>query len=141
MALREIQEKIKNLPSLKYYDIEEFVKFDGDADNLTKELGNSDIKTSQLRKFFAAIKEIELYAKEKGQWDETAKVKFYLLMPKLAYANGRDVISDKFFKFMKVVMGKVGSGNEEDTLEDFYRLVQFLESIIAFYKVNNPRSN
>ncbi|WP_297982836.1 type III-A CRISPR-associated protein Csm2 [uncultured Methanobrevibacter sp.] len=140
MALREIQDKIKRLPSLKYYDIEEFVKFDGDADKLTKELGDKDIKTSQLRKFFAAIKEIELYTKEKGQWDETTKVKFYLLMPKLAYANGRDVISDRFFNFMKVVMGKVGSGKEEDTLEDFYRLVQFLESIIAFYKVNNPNS-
>ena len=140
MALEEIQTKINKLPSLKYYDIEEFVKFDGDADRLTQDLNDKDIKTNQLRKFFAAIKEIELYTKEKGIWDETAKVKFYLLMPKLAYANGRSVISNRFFKFMKVVMGKVGSGKEEDTLEDFYRLVQFLESIIAFYKVNNPNS-
>ena len=138
--LDRVKEKISGLKSLKYYEVEEFVKFDGDADKITKELGNSDIKTSQLRKFFAAVKEIELNIKEKNEWDEKAKMDFYLLMPKLAYANGRDVISDRFFDLMKVTMEKVGSGNEEDTLDDFTRFVQFLEAIVAFYKVNNPRA-
>ena len=102
MALEEVKNKIKGLKSLKYYEIEEFVKFDGDADEITKELGNNDIKTSQLRKFFAAVKEIEMYVKDNKIWDDKAKMDFYLLMPKLAYANGRDVISDRFFELMKV---------------------------------------
>lgn len=140
MALEEVKNKIKGLKSLKYYEIEEFVKFDGDADEITKELGNNDIKTSQLRKFFAAVKEIEMYVKDNKIWDDKAKMDFYLLMPKLAYANGRDVISDRFFELMKVTMGKVGSGDEKDTLDDFLRFVQFLEAIVAFFKVNNPRS-
>lgn len=134
MALKEIQDKIEKLPSLKYYDIEEFVKFDGDADRLTDDLGEKDIKPTQLRKFFSALKEIELYVKDNG-WDDTAKVNFYLLMPKIAYAKGRKVISQRFYIFMKTAMNRVGSGKKEDTLEDFYRLVQFLESIIAFYKL------
>jgi len=138
--LQKVKEKIKNLPSLKYYEVEDFVKFDGDADNITKELGNSDIKTSQLRKFFAAIKDIDIYLKEKKKWYEEDKMQFYLLMPKLAYANGRDVIGDKFFELMKISMEKVGSGKEEDTLVDFKRFTQFLEAIVAFYKVNNPKS-
>lgn len=140
MALEEVKNKIKGLKSLKYYEIEEFVKFDGDADEITKELGNNDIKTSQLRKFFAAVKEIEMYVKDNKIWDDKAKMDFYLLMPKLAYANGRDVISDRFFELMKVTMEKVGSGDEKDTLDDFLRFVQFLEAIVAFFKVNNPRS-
>lgn len=139
--LERVQEKIKNLNSLKDYDIEDFVKFGTDADKITKELGKEDIKTSQLRKFFAAVKEIELYVKSNGdKWDEKAKMKFYLLMPKIAYAKGRKVISEDFYNLMEVTMSKVGSGNEEDTLEDFKRFVQFLESIVAYYKVNNPSS-
>ena len=140
MDLEDVQNKIKGLKSLKYYEIEDFVKFDGDADNITKEEKNNDIKTSQLRKFFAAVKEIEMYVKDKRVWDDKAKMDFYLLMPKLAYANGRDVISNRFFKLMKITMEKVGSGNKEDTLDDFLRFVQFLEAIVAFFKVNNPRS-
>lgn len=140
MALKDVQDKIKGLKSLKYYEIEDFVKFDGDADNITKELKNNDIKTSQLRKFFAAVKEIEMYVKDKRVWDDKAKMDFYLLMPKLAYAKGRKVISPKFFNLMKTTMEKVGSGNKEDTLDDFLRFVQFLEAIVAFFKVNNPSS-
>ena len=137
--LQNVKEKIKNLPSLKYYEVEDFVKFDGDADKITNELRNS-IKTSQLRKFFAEIKDIDIYLKDKDIWDEKAKMDFYLLMPKLAYANGRDVIGDKFFELMKISMEKVGSGKEEDTLVDFKIFTQFLEAIVAFYKVNNPKS-
>ena len=64
-------------------------------------------------------------------------MQFYLLMPKLAYAKGRKVIDNKFFELMKISMEKVGSGKEEDILDDFKRFVQFLESIVAFYKVKN----
>ncbi len=134
--LQKVKEKIKNLPSLKYYEVEDFVKFDGDADKITNELRNS-IKTSQLRKFFAEIKDIDIYLKDKKKWDEKAKMQFYLLMPKLAYAKGRKVIDNKFFELMKISMEKVGSGKEEDILDDFKRFVQFLESIVAFYKVKN----
>lgn len=138
--LDRVKEKINNLKSLKYYEVEEFVKFGGDADKITQQLGNSDIKTSQLRKFFAAVKEIELNLKEKNEWDEKVKMDFYLLMPKLAYAKGRRVIGDEFFDLMKITMEKIGSEDKKDILEDFSRFVQFLEAIVAFYKVNNPKS-
>lgn len=138
--LKDIQKKISKLPSLKYYEIEDFVKFDGDANIITKELGNTDIKTAQLRKFFAKVKEIELQLRDTKKWDDGVKIKFYSLMSKLAYAKGRDVISERFFDLMKITMIKVGSGKEEDTYEDFIIFVQFLESIVAFYKFNHPKS-
>lgn len=137
--LQRVKEKIKNLPSFKYYEVEDFVKFGGDADKITNQLKTSDIKTSQLRKFFAAIKDIELHIKEK-KWDEQAKMDFYLLMPVLAYANGRKVISDEFFALMKISMEKVGSGKTEDTIDDFNIFVKFLEAIVAFYKFHRPNS-
>ena len=129
----EVTKKINKLNSLKEYDVDDFVRFDGDVDILTRELEDDDIKTTQLRKFFAAVKEINLETKTKT-WNEL-KVKFFLLMPKLAYAKGRKLISKDFYKLLESAMNKVQSK------EDFNRFVEFLEAIVAFYKANKPRSS
>ena len=128
----EVTKKINKLNSLKEYNVDDFVRFDGDVDILTRQLKNDDIKTTQLRKFFAAVKEINLETKTKN-WNEL-KVKFFLLMPKLAYAKGRKLISEDFYKLLESTMNKVQSK------EDFNRFVEFLEAIVAFYKANKPRS-
>lgn len=129
----EVTKKINKLNSLKEYDVDDFVRFNGDVDILTRELEDDDIKTTQLRKFFAAVKEINLETKTKT-WNEL-KVKFFLLMPKLAYAKGRKLISEDFYKLLESAMNKVQSK------EDFNRFVEFLEAIVAFYKANKPRSS
>lgn len=129
----EVTKKINKLNSLKEYDVDDFVRFDGDVDILTRELEDDDIKTTQLRKFFAAVKEINLETKTKT-WNEL-KVKFFLLMPKLAYAKGRKLISKDFYKLLESAMNKVQSK------EDFNRFVEFLEAIVAFYKANKPHSS
>lgn len=129
----EVTKKINKLNSLKEYDVDDFVRFNGDVDILTRQLKNDDIKTTQLRKFFAAVKEINLETKTKT-WNEL-KVKFFLLMPKLAYAKGRKLISEDFYKLLESAMNKVQSK------EDFNRFVEFLEAIVAFYKANKPRSS
>lgn len=128
----EVTKKINKLNCLKEYDVDDFVRFDGDVDILTRQLKNDDIKTTQLRKFFAAVKEINLETKTKN-WNEL-KVKFFLLMPKLAYAKGRKLISEDFYNLLESAMNKVQSK------EDFNRFVEFLEAIVAFYKANKPRS-
>ncbi len=128
----EITKKINKMGSLKEYDVDDFVKFGGDVDILTSELNKDDIKTTQLRKFFAAVKEIKLESKNKNWGD--LKVKFFLLMPKLAYAKGRRLISNNFYTLLESAMKKVQS------IEDFDRFVEFLEAIVAFYKANNPKS-
>ena len=131
--INEVTKKINKLNSLKEYDVDDFVRFDGDVDILTRELEDDDIKTTQLRKFFAAFKEINLETKTKT-WNEL-KVKFFLLMPKLAYAKGRKLISKDFYKLLESAMNKVQSK------EDFNRFVEFLEAIVAFYKANKPSSS
>ena len=128
----EVTKKINKLNSLKEYNVDDFVRFDGDVDILTRQLKNDDIKTTQLRKLFAAVKEINLETKTKN-WNEL-KVKFFLLMPKLAYAKGRKLISEDFYNLLESAMNKVQSK------EDFNRFVEFLEAIVAFYKANKPRS-
>lgn len=125
----DVTKKINKLNSLKEYDVDDFVKFNGDIDSLTKDLNDKDIKTAQLRKFFAAVKEIELELKT-NEWDDL-KVKFLLLMPKLAYARGRNLISKRFYNLLESAMNKIHSK------EDFNRFVEFLETIVAFYKANN----
>ncbi|KZX17626.1 type III-A CRISPR-associated protein Csm2 [Methanobrevibacter filiformis] len=140
IELKRIKDKIDNLDNFKDYSDEDFAKFGGDADSLTKNLGNKDIKTSQLRKFFAAVKEIEVETKEKG-WSSEPKVHFYLLMPKIAYAKSRELISHDFYDLLKISMEKVVNGKDESSLEDFKKFTLFLESIVAFYKANKPRSS
>jgi len=130
--INEVTKKINKLNSLKEYNVDDFVRFDGDVDILTRQLKNDDIKTTQLRKFFAAVKEINLETKTKT-WNEL-KVNFFLLMPKLAYAKGRKLISEDFYNLLESAMNKVQSK------EDFNRFVEFLEAIVAFYKANKPRS-
>ena len=128
----EVTKKINKLNSLKEYNVDDFVRFDGDVDILTRQLKNDDIISTHLRKFFAAVKEINLETKTKN-WNEL-KVKFFLLMPKLAYAKGRKLISEDFYNLLESAMNKVQSK------EDFNRFVEFLEAIVAFYKANKPRS-
>ncbi|MDR0912826.1 MAG: type III-A CRISPR-associated protein Csm2 [Methanobrevibacter sp.] len=158
--------KIDKLGCFSDYDEEDFAKFGGDADIITQELNKDSIKISQLRKFFAAVKDIELKLKEsnnndnncnnndnncndgnnnsmqKEVWDSKAKAKFYLLMPNLAYARSRDLIKDdSFYKLLKTSMNKVINGNDDTIVDDFKKFALFLTSIVAFYKANNPKSN
>ena len=42
----EVTKKINKLNSLKEYNVDDFVRFDGDVDILTRQLKNDDIKTS-----------------------------------------------------------------------------------------------
>jgi CRISPR-associated protein Csm2 len=131
--IKNMTVKIKNYKSLTDLNIDEFVKFGGDADKLTKKLKPSDIKTSQLRKFFAAVKKIELDVKDDKKWNDI-KSSFHLLMPQLAYAKSRSLISSNFYELIKNAMDKV------DSLEAFEKFITFLESIVAYYKANNPKS-
>lgn len=96
--------------------------------DLTENFTDKDIKTTQLRKFFAAVKDIE--RDTKGVWSSNANVRFQLLMPKLAYAKSRSLISQPFYDLLKVSMERVKNG------EDFAKFTLFLEAIVAFYKAN-----
>ena len=129
--------EIRSLKTLKELDVKTFADENGYADKLAQKFGK-DLKTTQLRKFFGAVKEIEAGLKE----DDWSKVEanFYLLKPKLANAKGRGLIPEEFYEFMKTCMGKVDAGSENDKKENFQKLTKFLEAVVAYHKYYNPKA-
>ena len=134
--INEIVGNIKQLEMLKELKPKVFADEEGYADIISRRLAKGrKLKTSQLRKFFGAIRDIE---REK-EWDKM-ETQFYLLKPKLANSRGRELIPEEFYQVMKVCMSKVDKGTEDDKIENFNSMVDFLEAIVAYYKYYNPRS-
>lgn len=88
----EIIRKIENIEKLSDLKPKDYADKDGYADRVAKSLDT--LKPNQLRKFFAAIRSME---KKLDSWDNI-EPEFYLLKPQIAYAKGRNLIPDNFYK-------------------------------------------
>jgi len=129
--IKRVIEKIDEVDMLKNLSPREFANEGGYADTVAK---NSDLDTTQLRKFFGAIRDIE---KEK-KW-ESMETEFYLLKPKIAYAVGRKLIKKPFYDFMMSCMRKVDLGTDEEKVENFKAMVNILEAVVAYHRFYNPK--
>lgn len=103
---------------------EEFGKYLATEDESGKAL-----TTSQLRKFFGAVKQIQM----KSEFDLTEVV---LLKPKLAYAVGRAKGNNKgkhvkIEEFNDVIVSGI---NLVTNKEQFKRFVSIFEAIVAYHK-------
>lgn len=126
--INNIISEIGSLNMLKDLETKKFADEGEYADMIAKKSGGS-LKTNQLRKFFGAVRDIQ----RKDSWDEM-EVDFYLLKPKLAYSKGRKLIPPDFYDVMKVCMNKIDIGTDEEKVENFNRLVEFMEAIVAYHK-------
>lgn len=126
--------EINNLSMLKDMTSKEFADEGGYAD-LIAQSSRRSLKTTQLRKFFAALRDIE----NQKNWADM-EMKFYLLKPQLAYSQGRRLIPREFHDLMKLCMRKVDVGTDEDKVENFKRMMDFLEAIVAYHKFYNPKA-
>ena len=121
---------IEKLDMFKDLDIKLLADEGEYADTLANKLRN--MKTTQLRRFFGAVKEIESNLNGKN-WEDV-EADFYLLKPKLAYAKGRKLIPAEFYEVVKTSMNKVDVGNNQDKIANYKMFVRFLESIVAYHK-------
>ncbi|MDP3566387.1 type III-A CRISPR-associated protein Csm2 [Sediminibacterium sp.] len=124
--IKKVIERINDVEQLKDITPKEYADEEGYADKIAN---NSQLDTTQLRKFFGAIREIE----KEEKWSDM-ETDFYLLKPKLAYAAGRDLIKKPFYQFMMACMRKVDVGTEEEKVENFKVMVNFLEAVVAYHK-------
>jgi CRISPR-associated protein Csm2 len=125
-------DRIKKLAKFSDYNIRELVT---DAEEIGGRLKDGKLETNQVRKFLDAINRIkaelldEVDAEDKD--DERFKkieVDIVLLKPKLAYAAARQAAAKPLQEVLDVAIDRVESMN------DFKRLVQFVESIVAYHK-------
>jgi CRISPR-associated protein Csm2 len=129
--------KSKNLNSLKDYKIRDLVKH---AQEFGSYLKNQGLQTNQVRKFLDAINRLKVKIAQNADQNQKdiennnktvfSKIEpeIVLLKPKLAYAAARQNAAKPLSRVMSVAIDKVHS------IEDFERLVQLIESTIAYHK-------
>jgi CRISPR-associated protein Csm2 len=109
--------------TLKDYPIRELVKH---AAELGPELKQKRLETNQIRKFLDAMNQIKSEMASKSF--EEMEIEIVLLKPKLAYAAARQDAVKLLNQVISAAIDHVKSK------EDFERLVQLMESIIAYHK-------
>lgn len=136
---------LKTVQSLRDYPIRDLVQH---AKDLGSGLADLHVKTNQLRKFLDAINQLKAKLNLESEPNITnVEITLQMLKPKLAYAVGRvDKRKEEYvgLKSLEEViaaavdkMTQVKTASDEDLVafrEDFQRLVNLVEAIIAYHK-------
>jgi CRISPR-associated protein Csm2 len=118
-----IIKSINELKNLKDYPIRDLVQH---AEKFGPALKQKRLETNQIRKFLDAVNQIKAELANKSF--EEMEVEIVLLKPKLAYAAARQDAVRLLSQVISAAIDRVR------TKEDFERLVQLMESIIAYHK-------
>lgn len=134
---KTIEEIITNyLPSKTFSEIDvDLFAPDGKwASEIAKCLGKK-MKINQLRKVFGEIKRIEVTLKRRGKKEDDPfeDPRIFLLIPQLAYAKARDLISKDFYELLKIIIGD-SKTTKIKTVGDYKRFVEFMTAIVAYHK-------
>jgi len=113
--------------------------FSTKAEKLAKELGEQGKqgkeknKNTQVRRYFDEVVRLNgLAATEDGPMAQILP-QLHMLIAKVVYAQGRDLVTHSFVEMMK-------SGIEQvETREDLQAFTNFLESFMGYYKVYGPK--
>lgn len=111
------------------YSIRDLVKH---TEAFGSHLERNQLKTNQVRKFLDAVNRIKADLPEDGDFSKI-ETDVVLLKPKLAYAAARQPAAKPLSDVMSAAIEKVHS------IKDFERLVQFLESTIAYHKASGGK--
>jgi CRISPR-associated protein Csm2 len=114
---------------LQTYPIRELVKH---AEEFGPYLKQQRLETNQVRKFLDAVNRLKADLTETGDFAKI-ETEIVLLKPKLAYAAARQRAAKPLSDVISVAIDKVNSK------EDFERLVQLIESIIAYHKAEGGK--
>ncbi len=91
-------------------------------------------KRTQIRRFYDEVLRFEQDAKTLGpeKWPDIL-ARLHLLIPKAAYAQGRELVSEEFVKFIKESVKQVQSR------EDLTVFANLFEAFMGFYRLDRPR--
>ncbi|BAZ31436.1 Csm2 family CRISPR-associated protein [Cylindrospermum sp. NIES-4074] len=128
--VEEIVNTINGLTEgLQTYPIRDLVKH---AEVFGPYLKQQRLETNQVRKFLDAVNRLKANLAETGKFSEI-ETEIVLLKPKLAYAAARQRAAKPLGDVISAAIDQVHSK------EDFERLVQLIESIIAYHKAEGGK--
>jgi len=98
------------------------------------------IKTNQIRNFFAAVLSIKNKVQSMDKFDfEKIKTDILLLKPKIAYAAGRKKEVEPFKNFIdELVAALIESTDKEKATQNFFNII---ESVVAYHKFYGGKDN
>ncbi len=89
-------------------------------------------KRTQIRKFYDEVVRLDsITAHDADQWDNVAPL-VHMLVAKAAYANGRDLVSDGFARFIR------NSIDQMQDAKDLTVFATFFEAFMGFYRLHGP---
>ena len=107
-----------------------------ELDTFAKKLSDGKLTTTQLRKFFGALKRVE------ANFDPTLLA---MLRPQLAYAVGRSkgkeyyAAMKSFSEKIDFLLRKMGEEKDFDKIKSkFLNFVKIVETIVAYHKYHEP---
>jgi CRISPR-associated protein Csm2 len=128
----EILWKLKSLSRMADLNPTDFAEEGGYADTLAREFGR-ELKSTQLRKVFGALKQVDIQVKRDPLDKPLARSEINRLIPELAYAFGRNLVPKGFYDLMKMCL----SQTKLQTVGDFRRLMEFLTALLAYHKFHS----
>jgi len=120
--------RIEGVNSFSEIKTSEFALPDGFAQQIAR--SERKMKTTQLRKFFSKIKNIENKVHRDKQLNDDIMKDLYLIVPELTYALGRELITRNFFRIITtIIKDKIKS------VDDFDNFSRFMTALVAYRKV------
>jgi CRISPR type III-A-associated protein Csm2 len=130
--IQDVQRNIRALPSMAALQPEDYAEKGGWADIVVNT--GETLKATQLRKVFHYIKDLKREFQKSD--DSFNRSKVALLMPSLAYAQGRGHLPRDFYDLLTVCFGQ----EKCKTAADFESAANFLEAILAYHKYYHPNN-
>lgn len=129
--INDVKNKLNSCSTLSEIPVKDFLDAEtGYAHIVAKDSIKGKLNTTQLRKFFAALKKME----QKETWSEI-ETEFYLLKPRMAVSVGRKNLPKQFYNVILAAMAKVDNVKEDEIImKNFDIFVKFFESIVAYHK-------
>ncbi len=108
------------------------------ADVIAKDHLGKEMKTTQLRKVFTAIKQMDLKVRGRQDDDNFSDHALFMLVPQLAYAKARGFINKDFYELIRTIIGD-GQKGKIKNVKDFKRFSEFMTAIVAYHKFHHSK--
>lgn len=131
--MQEIINAIKEKKSFSQVDVTEFAPDGKWAEVIARDYLGKDMKTTQLRKVFTTIKQMDIKLRGKQDEDNFSDPGLFMLIPHLAYAKARGFVKPEFYNLIKTIVGD-GQNGKIKRVRDFKRFSEFMTAIVAYHK-------